>query len=634
MFPSAMAARLRRAGWPAVAALGFVAGIYVWLAFFYLPPGVYWSPDIGYKRVQAENVRLTPWLDLTIDYPGRSVDPELEFVPFRFTFYYVWQGRIHFAQPPVIAVLSRPFIAWLGDHGERVIPVLAGLAALWLAAQLTLALDARPAWAGILIPALATPVMIYSLFLWEHILGVALGLGALWLVVETLRSHKRITPQFYQNVLSGAASLPRKRESRNSFWMPAFAGMTTIAEWKFLRALRAWGSVSGRGGLLLSGLLMGLAAGARKELMLFAPLLGAALARRTLANGNWRRLRAWTPLALWAAAALSVLSLYELYSVLNSGSLIPPEFRISVVPELTPRAYLLTAGLRAPADFIFDPQFGWLGDVLLAAVIAYWIASRGPRTWVREAIQAAALAALLAGVWNGVRQLGAAGGLVGLLSASPFLVVGLNGEGAGARRLRRVALGFYALVLLNLGLLTAAGPYQTGLEWGSRFALIVFPLSAPLVVNGLSAVRERAARSWLARVHFALALSLVGLSIFIQLRGVSKMRAPAVGPESRDALLALPERQVVTNLWWLSAAAPRLYLSKELFLVASEQELRAWMEAARSAGVRRFAFVSYVPLSESVAVALAPPGVRLAVLETVSLGNQMIVTHVEMSAAP
>ena len=57
------------------AALSLAAGVYIWLAFFYLPPGVYWSPDIGYKRLQAENVRFTPWLDLTIDYPGARTDP-------------------------------------------------------------------------------------------------------------------------------------------------------------------------------------------------------------------------------------------------------------------------------------------------------------------------------------------------------------------------------------------------------------------------------------------------------------------------------------------------------------------------------------------------------------------------------
>ena len=568
----------RAAGWT-TAALSLAAGVYIGLAFFYLPPGAYWSPDIGYKRLQAENVRFTPWLDLAIEYPGAWIDPGLKYVPFRNTFYYLWQGRIHFAQPPAMAVLASPFVALFGDRGERVMPLLAGLISLRLAAQLMRAVGAEPVWIGIVIAALATPVMIYSLFLWEHILAVALGLGAVALALQRPEARSR-------------------------------------QDW------------------ILGGLLAGLAASARKELMLFALVLGAALALELYQNGNRRRWRAWTGLALWAAAALCMLGLYELFSYLNSGNLIPPEFRVSVVPEYTPDAYLLVNGVGGLSDFVFDPQFGWRGDVMLLAVIAYWAASRWLRGRPREAIQISALAALLAGEWYGVRHLGIASGLVGVLSASPFLAVGLGDAGAATRKLRWITFGFYGLVLLNLGLLTASGPYQTGLEWGSRFALIVFPLSVPLVLNGLKAVRERAAQSWLARAHLALALMLIGLSVFIQLLGVSKTSTPAVGPESREALLAVPEKQVLTNLWWLSAAAPRLYLSKEIFLVNSEADLRAWMSAAYPLGVRAFVFVSYVPLTESIAVTLTPPGTQLKVVETRRLSNMMLVTHVALLPAP
>jgi hypothetical protein len=571
--------RLRRADWRTTAAFGFAAGVYVWLAFFYLPPGVYWSPDIGYKRLQAENVRFTPWLDLTIDYPGEWIDPGLKYPPFRSTFYYVWQGRIHFAQPPVMAVLDSPFVARFGDQGERVMPLVAGLISLWLAAQMMRAAGAGPVWIGMLIAALATPLMIYSLFLWEHILAVALGLGAVTLALKGPEARSR----------------------------------------------RDW---------ILGGLLTGLAAGVRKELMLFALVLGVALTLDLFPNGQWRRRRAWADLASWAVAALFVLGLYELFSYLNSGNLVPPEFRISVAPEYTPHAYLLVTGLGSLSDFVFDPQFGWRGDVMLLAVIAYWAASRGLRGRRREAVQVAALAALLAGEWYGVQHLGGASGLVGLLSASPFLAVGLGDEGAATRKLRWIALGFYALILLSLGLLTASGPYQTGLEWGSRFALILFPLSVPSVLNGLGSIWKRAAQSWLARPHLTLAVMLIGLSVFIQALGVSRMRSPAVGPESREALLALPEKQVLTNLWWLSAAAPRVYLAKELFFVNSEEDLRAWMSAAYPLEVRGFAFVSYVPLTESIAVTLAPPGTQLRVVKMQRLSNQMLVTHVELLPAP
>jgi hypothetical protein len=45
-------------------------------------------------------------------------------------------------------------------------------------------------------------------------------------------------------------------------------------------------------------------------------------------------------------------------------------------------------------------------------------------------------------------------------------------------------------------------------------------------------------------------------------------------------------------------------------------------------------FVSYVPLTESIAVTLTPPGTQLKVVETRRLSNMMLVTHVALLPAP
>jgi hypothetical protein len=558
------------------AALGVLAGLYVWLAFWYLPRGIYWSPDIGLKRIQAENVRLDPWLDLTIEYPGQRLDPEFKFVPFRRSFYYVWQDRIHFAQPPGIAVLSLPFVAWLGDLGEPVVPVLSGLACLFLIAHLMRAVEARLAWAGVLLAGLATPLLIYSLFLWEHILAVALALGAITLVLPG-----PLTP---------------------------------------------WRGV-------LSGILLGTAASVRKEMMLMALVLGVMLWLEVMRAKGDARPRARRCLTLWMTAGLVPLGLYAVYAYVNSGHPIPPEFRISVIPEVSPRSYLLTIGPRGLADFIFDPAFGWRGDLLVLAAGAYGLANLGPRTWAREAIQVGALAALGVGTWVALPEaLGQGGSLLGLLSVSPFLVVGVAAHLDTARPWLYLTLGYYALVIVGLGFFTPAGPYQTGLEWGTRFALLVFPLGVPLVVASLQAVWARAARAWLARLHVALALVLIALSVLIQLLGVSRTAQPAVTVAARAELLGLDEQQIVTNLWWLTAAAPRLYLSREVFLINSDDELRAWLHTAHSTS--RFAFVGQVRLSPSTLASIAPPGIRVSVVETRHLSNQMFVTRVELSPAP
>jgi hypothetical protein len=553
------------------AALGLVAGVIAWLAFAYVPSGVYWSPDIGYKVIQAANVRVTPALDLAIAYPGQPLDPEFRFLPFNFNFYEVRQGRVYFAQPPIIAVLSQPFIRLLGDAGERVIPALAGLTCVMLVACLMKSLALQPAWAGVLLAGLATPLTVYSLFMWEHILAVALGLGAVAAFTQN-RVSAKMTPD------------------------------------------------------LISGALTGLAASLRKELLLLAVVLW-------LWQIKDRRWRAWL---MWSIACGLPLLTWWAFAVVNNSSAIPPEFRVSTTPALTPNAYLLRAGWEALADFLFDPRYGRTGDWLMVALLVYGMAHQVRQQRMREAIQSAALAAVLIGVWFTARQTIFSGsGLFGLLSASPVMMLGWFGgteETSAARTLRAITLTFAALVALALSLFTEAGPYQPGLEWGARFALIVFPLSAPLAVRALRLIAARAAQSWLARLHFALALALIAAGAAIQMIGVSLMRNPAVTIDARAALLALPEMDVVTNEWWLSAAAPRLYLTKRMFLIRDEPGLSDWMRAAFTQGVRRFAFVGYRPLSESIAVGLAPPGLHLAVTETRALSNQMFVTHVVLQS--
>ncbi len=559
------------------AAFGLVAGVYAWLAFSYLPAGVYWTPDIGLKRIQAANVRWVNGLDLSIAYPGRALDPALRFLPFRENFFYIHAARIYFAQPPLIAVLSAPWLETLGRWGEPVVALLAGLTCVWLTARLAPALDLRPAWPTALIAGLATPLMVYSVFLWEHTLGLALALAAVVAACEGDRA-------------------PSVRRAA------------------------------------LAGLLAGLAGTVRKELLLLLPVLGMFLI--------WRRCPG-RALSAWAGtAALPVLAWWA-FTFAVSGHPVPPEFRISTTPDVNALAYLPATGLGALADFVFDPRSGWLGDGLLGAVLAYGLANRGPRTRLREAIQVAALGAVTIGVLRGLAEPALSGSAFGLLSASPFLVLGWSEPAAGkTRAMRWLMLGYYALTVAALGLTTADGPYLAGLEWGTRYSLLTFALAAPLAARAFGALWARARSGgpglavWLARAHLALAGGLLLFSGLWMLTGLSLMRTPAVDAETRDALLQLPQPAVVTNLWWLSAVAPDLYLQRPLYLIDSDAALRDWMEAAQAAGLTGYAFVSYVPLNAATLAPLAPPGVTAQVDRLRPLPNKMVVTDVRLEPLP
>ena len=588
-------ASLRRTtDWLTASAFGLVTGVSLWLAFGYLPTGTYWSPDNGLKRIQADNIRFTPWPDLSIDYPGQWLDPDFKFAPFAPLFYFVSDGRLHFFQSPAIALLGKPFIWLMGDQGERVVPVLAGLFSVLLVAGLMRHLDLRPAWAGVLSAGLGTPLLFYSLLFWEHTLAVALGLG----VVAML--------------------------------------------------LRKTGPLPLRDGLL-AGTLLGLAASMRKDLLLFAFVLGLVLVwealegmmaprRDSLASTGGSptgRLAGRGP--GWLGLGGAFAAVFTLYGVSQprAQNILPPEAALAA--DFAPQAYFVTHGWGSLPDFVFSPGYGIVGGALVIALGVYWLAHRVARPRLCETLQVGALTVIGLGIASFIPQHLRNGVLHGFLSASPFLVLSLgstSGGAPGVKVLSRLTLGFLALYILGVGLLAPRGPLRGGLEWGARYMLIVFPLSTPLVVDGLRTIGERAARSWLARLHFLAALALVGLSVFIQVLGIGLIRDSARLHEGRRAaLLGLPEKIIVADVGWIASQAPEVYAAKELFLLNSRSDLPRWAAQAHAARVRQFAFVSHMPLDETAANASAPTGARLSILETRRLENGFFVTRLEFLPA-
>ena len=561
------------------ATLGLVTGVYLWLAFGVLPAGGYWSIDNGYKRIQADNIRFTPWLDLAIRYPGQALDPTFQYLPFGPSFHYKWRGQIHLSQPAAIAILGKPFIMMLGDRGELVVPVFAGLTSLWLLAGLMQALELGPPWGGILLAGLATPMIFYSLNFWEHTLAVALGLAALLLIVTGMK-------------------------------------VETSPGWRYL----------------LAGVLAASAAGVRKEMLIFVMLCGGWVALAAF------RRRSWRGFALWLSGVTVVLGGLWFFSYASSSYLVPPELRLSVTPRYTPQAYILAHGLNSLPDFILGPNSGPIGGWLLVALGLYGLLPWLPQARLREALRLMLLLAFMAGVGVLAQHYPQAGNVYGILSVAPFLVLGLTPERAPSPDRRWVLMltwGYWGLAVIGIGLFTTAGPWHSAQEWGARFMLVVFPLGAMWAASGLRHLWEGVSQSWLARLNFLAALTLVGLSVYIQALGIQAIRSGVSAQGQVQAIvLEWPETQVFTNLDRLAPLMPRVYATKRIWLVPSFQDLSAGLRQLYAHGERSFVFVSTGMLSEGSLPEIAPAGLRLTIVETRALGRQLYGTRVTMTVAP
>jgi hypothetical protein len=447
--------------------------------------------------------------------------------------------------------------------------------------RLTHKLDSAPEWVAVLITGLTTPILIYSILLWEHTLSIALSLGAVLLIIEQEETPRR------------------------------------------------WEAV-------LSGVLAALAASVRKELLLLAALLGLVMVLRVIETGQWRRPLAWRAVCQWGVVFAVVFGAYVLLNYLQTGFLVPAEISINTPPAYSSEVYILKHGLNSIVSFVFDPYYGPRGGLLIIAVLVYIGASASPPTPVRRVLQLVALIVLAIGVFTFKPE----GRLYGVLSVSPFLVLGLTPVGESertarvARELVLISIGFFTLAMLGLGLFTSKGPIIQA-EWGSRYFLPVFPLGVPLALMALQGLRKCSPQSWLTRVHFGVGVLLIGLSTYLLVLGVAQIHNALTRITRRSvAMLVLPEKHIVSDLWSLPIETPAIYRAKEVFFVRTTPQLAAWIAVAHSNGVERFVYISHRRLTRARLQTVLPQRTRGTVIEARVLDEDFHLMRIQIEALP
>jgi hypothetical protein len=178
-----------------------IAAIYGFLAFVALPQSAFFSSDEGLKFIQVQNVLRKGWSDFSLDYPGQALDTELSFVPVNNPPPLIRDGKIYSVYPVLLPVLTAPLFSALGYAGLYVIPLLAGLLTLCVTSRLARVADTEGVSSAVVL-GLCTPLVFYSLLLWDHTLAVLLSAAALLLIAENLDAPR--TPLiFLAGVLLG-----------------------------------------------------------------------------------------------------------------------------------------------------------------------------------------------------------------------------------------------------------------------------------------------------------------------------------------------------------------------------------------------------------------------------------------------
>jgi hypothetical protein len=518
----------------------------VWLATLaLLEKRAFWVIDNASKFLQVEAVLASGYRDTSIDWSGREIDPEYRWNPLPHGFGVVEGGRLYSFYPPAFAVLASLPYRLLGRPGLYALPFVAGVALLAgiATAARTLGADARGQSAAVLLAGLCTPIWFYSVVFWEHVPAACLAVWGSEGVLRFLRDGAR------RDLVRGCA-------------------------------------------------LAALAVYLRDELYLFCAVLVAV----AVTLGPRPRARTAATALLVLTAALLPLWIFQFLALGNPlGFHLAADNAPDLATHLRERGVILHLLFLASSPDRLASLLA-MGPLALALVLAPRLSGRAA-TWFPPALAAfatLACGASLAGyAWaeSPIRWMHASNGLLATVPALAFAgfrfadprEAALDLRATGA--LRSVALSYAGVYALAAPL----GP-SSGVHWGNRFLLVLYPLLALLAGPNLARWLERHApgRPLAASVvAFAIVTSL-GAQVF----GVRLLHAKQSFSTRLAAEVARhPDVPLATSIFWLPAELLAEFPARPIFAVFTQDELRELRGRLYRTGHRQLLFA--VPIGKA-----------------------------------
>jgi hypothetical protein len=541
---------------------GGIAIFYAVLGLVVLTSDAVYSGDIGIKFVQARALAGHRFTSLDIPYPGAFLDPGRRFFAMRPPFFMTVGQETHAIYPTPPAVIQAAAVVAGGVRGMVVVTLLAGFVILYATAKM-----AEPPLRPFVLLALglAGPLWFFAISGWEHAPAIACSAAA------------------------------------------------------FACAMR----VRGGKGPLLVGVLLGLGATQREEVLLLTPGIFMVL---------WIRTRAWRPIVTAAVATGAVVFAAACVDIWWFGR--PPAVHLRLAVHALQGSWMADEpGTEVPSLKTFTPRERyqtviqyWLlgygsdrviamyaGGLALALLLWWWLrrTSTGILAWVLAIVALAAIdlhEVVTAPKW-----------LAGMQRVSPYFVFALLPYPAGAERstwMRLAALFTTAayLVLAYVGADTTGGK-----SLGPRLLLPLFPLLTVASIESIRDYLRAPARTdrWIG----GLGALLVAMTIGIHAGGT----IPAYVARNRDdgaamtTVVSSPERIVVTDDMFTAQLLMPLYFRKIVFL-ADTPDLAARLGAKMDE--QRVPGVMLVARGESPKITLAPLRVT-----TVEHDGRFVIQH-------
>jgi len=505
------------------------------------PPGAFWTIDGGFKFLTVEQLAGTGFRDISIAYPGESIDPSGDFFPLKPPMATRVHGRFVPDVSLAFPILTAPLYRALSLPGLYVLPLISALACLWL--TYLLARRYAGSWAPLAVPlvGLATPIFFYAVTFWEHNTAVLLTTAAVLLLART--------------------------EDRTPI-----------------------------GAALAAGLFLGMAVWFREECYLFAgsTILALLITRagiRTVLGSAAGFTAAAVPLILFQWRVLGKPFGKRMQGASEFG-LLPEETGPGITGYLSDRLetlYAWTLGLTQNLETTLAVSIP-----LLLGLVTFIVLGRKSRLlavpWAGTVAYSVLVLLVLAGLDDRVFSTYFSGGF---FTTAPLMAALLAGALAvtGTRRARGEAfIATAVLLFFCVAVILSPVKYQRGVHWGPRYLLPVFPL---LVVLGLSGIRRACPDFRKRRFMLVLGSIILAFSLAVQTHGMATLQIKKRGTERTvSRFQESSPRTVVTNVWWFPLEIAVAYRKHPIYRVIDTEDYHALLRQFREAGIHRFTLVA------------------------------------------
>lgn len=530
-------------GFQLIAATAILLG----LSYISISTLTFFVSDTGLRFLQIQQLIEQDWNTFSITYPGRFADPAHEHFPYYYA-YSVVDGQIFLHVSPFFPLLAAFLYSRLGVIGLSVIPVLGTVVAAWAMYRLFRVSNIGSAHLAFWLTAFATPVLFYTLELWDHTIGAALMLLGVYGVVRGIRSELR-APTVLGGFAIGLA--PGVRPEAYVFGIALGGALLFAVHTRHrLKTLAAY----------VGGGLLGVTPVWILQYWWIGHPLGISTARRVFGFGR-------PDVIPFTPVDKETLSLGQRYFIKVSRLL----FHTDSIPSLL-AILLITSGMLSIV-FALRSQRRQKPGVILGGV------------------------ALLIIGYGIVAGLALGRPVTGLVSTFPLIALSVLYVNKTVDSNRPPTRQIYLLLLftvpLYLVLALAGGPAYGGKQWGARYLLTVYPLLLYLAFYAYEQY-SRYLDKQVSRILKLSAITLVLLSVLLQVLGarilyIEHQEQAAI----RDTIEQMPARVVITNGPYLASLMSSL---DKIFLYADdEDEVRTLL---RRLAQHEIEHVAIIPLHE------------------------------------